>query len=217
MGPWSQRLPGQHPRHCHCNGSDHRRRPRKDLRHATGAAGIAALNTEETLPGRKGENGAYYLEITPDFWSWLRASRGVDFSHSLVFVGACQTDASPYLRNASRPCLLCLESVGRQRSDAALVDYFITMLVKPTVSAEEVYYNALRVDATAHYAFKDDYILNKQLAKQAASNSEDFSAPYTPQAIQYIFDAWGNSGGQMIPYIGNGWLGEGIDEGQIGR
>ncbi len=181
-----------------------------------GAAGIAALNTEETLPGRKGENGAYYLEITPDFWSWMRASRGVDFSHSLVFVGACQTDASPYLRNAilARAYFAWKVSVVSD-TDAALVDYFITMLVKPTVSAEEVYYNALRVDATAHYAFKDDYILNKQLAKQAASNSEDFSAPYTPQAIQYIFDAWGNSGGQMIPYIGNGWLGEGIDEGQI--
>ena len=100
-------------------------------------------------------------------------------------------------------------------TDAALADYFITRLVKPTVTAEEVYYNALRVDATAKYAFKDDYILNKQLASQAASNAEDLSVPYAPQALQYVFDAWGDSGGEMIPYIGNGWLGSGIDEGQI--
>jgi hypothetical protein len=181
-----------------------------------GATAVGALDTEEILPGAKDDNGAYYLEITPDFWSWMRTSRGVDFSHSLVVVGACLTDASPYLRNAILARAYFAWKVSAvSDTDAALADYFITMLVKPTVTAEEVYYNALRVDATAKYAFKDDYILNKQLASQAASNADDVSVPYAPEALQYVFDAWGNSGGQMIPYIGNGWLGSGIDEGQI--
>ena len=188
----------------------------KDYGMPATATAVGALDIEETLPGAKDENGGYYLLITPDFWSWLRDSRGADFSHSLVFVGACLSDATPYLRNAILARAYFAWKVSAiNETDAAITDYLITRLVKPTVTAEEVYYNLLRIDSTGQYAFKDDLVLNHHLVSQADSNAEDLSVPYTPEALQYVFDAYGNSGGQMIPYIGDGWLGKGIDEGQI--
>jgi hypothetical protein len=189
---------------------------KKDYGMPATATAVGALDVEETLPGAKDQNGGYYLLVTPDFWSWLRGSRGADFSRSLVFVGACLTDATPYLRNAILARAYFAWKVSAiNETDAAITDYLITRLVKPTVTAEEVYYNLLRIDSTGQYAFRDDLILNHQLVSQANSNAEDLSVPYTPEALQYVFDAYGNSGGQMIPYIGNGWLGKGIDEGQI--
>jgi hypothetical protein len=189
---------------------------KKDYGMPASVTAVGALETEETLPGGKNENGGYYLEITPGFWSWLRDARGANFSHSLVFVGACLTDATPYLRNAVLArAYFAWKVTAVTGTDAAIVDYLITRLVKPTVTAEEVYYNLLRIDSTGQYAFKDDLVLNHQLVSQAASNAEDPSVPYAPEALQYVFDAYANNNGEMIPYIGNGWLGKGIDEGQI--
>jgi hypothetical protein len=92
------------------------------------------------------------------------------------------------------------------------------MLVRPTFTSEEVYYNILRLDVTSLIAYKTDSVLNGLLSDQAASNQEQATknpAVYAPSALQYVFNAWGDNSGTMVRYNGNGWLGRGIDEGQI--
>jgi hypothetical protein len=176
------------------------------------------------LPTTGGKNifgfSAYFLEVTPLFWSWLRGDRGVDFSRSFVFMGACLTDATPDLRDAIMARAYFAWNVSAvNETDAAIMDYIIQMLVKPTFSTEEVYYNLLRLDTSGLIAYRSDVLLGNTLISQSQTNTESHAnpagAPYTFRALQYVFDAWGDHDGQMIPYIGNGWLSDGIDEGEI--
>ena len=181
------------------------------------ATDVGALDTEENdLPGN---GGAYYLELTPTFWMWLHDKRGASFSHSLVFVGACNTDYTPYLREAiDARAYFAWRVPAVSETDAKMVDYTIAMLAKPTVTAEEVYYNLLRVDATSAVAFKQDNILAGAFSDQMLANRTSTAknaAIYAPTALQYVFDGWGDNGGTLVPYIGNGWLANGTDEGQI--
>ena len=144
------------------------------------ATGLGALNTEEKdLPGN---GGAYYLELTPTFWTWLHDKRGASFSHSLVFVGACDTDYTPYLREAiDARAYFAWRVPAVSETDAKMVAYTVAMLAKPTVTAEEIYYNLLRVDATSAIAFKQDNILNGAFSDQMLANrtSTAKGRPYT--------------------------------------
>jgi hypothetical protein len=150
---------------------------------------------------------------------WLHDKRGASFSHSLVFVGACNTDYTPYLREAiDARAYFAWRVPAVSETDAKMVDYTIAMLAKPTVTAEEVYYNLLRVDATSAVAFKQDNILAGAFSDQMLANRTSTAknaAIYAPTALQYVFDGWGDNGGTLVPYIGNGWLANGTDEGQI--
>ena len=181
------------------------------------ATGLGALDTEEKdLPGN---GGAYYLELTPSFWTWLHDKRSADFSRSLVFVGACDTDYTPYLREAiDARAYFAWRVPAVSETDAKMVVYTIAMLAKPTVTAEEVYYNLLRVDATSAIAFKQDNILNGAFSDQMMANRTSAAKDatiYAPSALPYVFDGWGDNGGTLVHYIGNGWLANGTDEGQI--
>jgi hypothetical protein len=105
-----------------------------------------------------------YLAVTPVFWDWLR-ERGADFSRSFFYLAACQTgdDRSdfPYAINA--------RAYFGHRGDAsnvlehALLDYFIRSLGRYTRTAEEAYYNILRVQNTGEMIYAEDNLLNGRI------------------------------------------------------
>jgi hypothetical protein len=153
----------------------------------------------------------YVGSITPGFWSWLRTKGGADFSRSLVFIGACDTDQTPSLRNAieSRAYLSFSPTVTTELV-GAIEFYLITEMTRPTVTAEEAYYNMLRVDTTEKAAYTFDEIFNGVFKGQQQFNPKGVNA-----GIYQVLDAYGWDGSAMVPYVGNGWLTKGLDEGEI--
>jgi hypothetical protein len=154
---------------------------------------------------------AYFANISAGFWSWLRTKGGADFSHSLVLVDACDSDQTPALRNAfeARAYFTFSPTVTGQLG-GAVEFYLVSELTRPTVTAEEAYYNMLRIDTTGKEAYSFDSIFNGVFKAQQGFNPKGVSA-----GIYQVLNAYGWDGSTMVPYVGNGWLTSGLDEGEI--
>jgi hypothetical protein len=157
------------------------------------------------------EQVVYDAAINPAFWSWLRTKHGADFSHSLVFVSACETDQAEALRNAfeARAYFAFMWTTTAELA-GAVEFYLITEITRPTVTAEEAYYNMLRIDTSGLEAYSFDSILNGVFSAQQKNNPAGVSA-----GIYRVLNAYGWNGSTMVPYVGNGWLTTGLDEGEI--
>ncbi len=159
-------------------------------------ATICATVLSETMrPGRKGSL-VYSLTVTPQFWEWLHTRRA-DFSRSLVFIAACLTDINPALRESIRSRAYFSFDVPVYSGFAAkALQYFCNTLTRPTFSAEEAYYNLIRVMNTKKMIYTEDMMFNNmipEIAKQA------------DEAI-YFFKGYGYNGKEVVPYLESGWF-----------
>ena len=143
----------------------------------------------------------YFAGLRPGFWTWAEG-HGANFGKSLVVVGACYTDDKPDLREAikAKAYLAFNVEVNVGLVDA-VTEYVPDLMVRPSFTAEEAYYNAIRIAHTHKYAYKQDKDFDQTGAR------DDFTKE---------FDGWGWDGSKMVQYMGNGWLDPGkVDGGQI--
>jgi hypothetical protein len=103
--------------------------------------------------------GIWGLMIRPAFWTWLRG-KGVDFSRSLVFIGGCDTDKSSTLQQAIGARAHFAFSADVNAISAEIFYMMAHNLVRHTHSAEEAYYNVLRVLRTKQWIYDEDRYLD---------------------------------------------------------
>jgi len=144
------------------------------------------------------------MVITPSYWQWLEREQGADFTRSLVFISACETDATSTLRDTikARAYFAFTEDVASNFA-TAVERYLVEALWRPTHSAEETFYNMLRVEHTHQMIYKEDALLQGVLGAAGSDASFD------------IMDGWGFDGSTMVPYRGDGWLSGKVDAGQV--
>jgi len=150
-------------------------------------------------------SGDFFVNLTPAFWRWLASHNG-GFHDSLVFIGACSTDATPDLRDAVQAkAYFAWASPANSVVDAAVMEYMIDSLVRPTHTAEEAYYNIIRVFATGQRIYDEDSDL-------APAFDQAFSKG---QAFLGLFHGYGWNGSEMVPYMTSGWLDRKMNPGNV--
>ena len=82
----------------------------------------------------------------------------------------------------------------------ATLQYLIASLSRPTHTAEEAFYNLLRVAGSQHMIYPEDTILSKHIQSPPKP-----SVPLNPADVYDALDAYGWNGKQMVSYWGNGW------------
>ena len=199
--------------------------------HKLGAPNDAFNMGAPPLAGSTPTYNAIYLELMPPFWQWLHNARGVDLTHSLVYLDACDADASPSLAVdvGARAFFAYNVDVSDQFANAVGL-YLFTMLAKKSFTAEEVYYNMLLIDETGHTVYTPDSGFNgvfvteqRVLAQQQEENAEQRAKkklppqPNQPKSDIYnVLDAYGTQTyGDTFPYISNGWLSDNVNGGAI--
>jgi hypothetical protein len=142
--------------------------------------------------------------ITPTFWQWAESDYGANFSHSLVFISACETDATATLRNTikARAYFAFTEDVASDFA-TAVERYLVEALWRPSHSPEETFYNMLRVEKTHQMIYKEDALLQGVMGAPGSDASFD------------IMDGWGWNGSMMVDYRGAGWLSGKVDAGEV--
>ena len=142
--------------------------------------------------------------ITPTFWQWAESDYGADFGHSLVFISACETDATATLRNAikARSYFAFTEDVASNFA-TAVERYLVEALWRPSHSPEETFYNMLRVEKTRQMIYKEDVLLEGVMGAPGSDASFD------------IMDGWGWNGSTMVEYRGGGWLSGKVNAGEV--
>jgi hypothetical protein len=168
-------------------------------------ATIEAMALSRTM--RPAESGAmiYGVVITPKFWEWLR-SRGADFSRSLVFMAACLTDINPQLRDAVRARAYFAFDIPVFINFASrALQYFCASLARPSHTAEETYYNLIRVMNTRQMIFKEDLLLNKMVPESKKQGSDAL----------LFFHGYSFNGAEVISYMSGGWFGSELDQGAV--
>ena len=148
----------------------------------------------------------YYVAVTPHYWTWLR-TRHANFGKSLVFIGACLTDKTDTLREAFAARAYFAFNVSVYGDYAgALTQYLVKFLARPTRTAEEWYYNVVRISTTKQMIYKEDKLLD---GLTSAGRSQFDSSRIMLQG--YAFD-----GLDVKPFQSAGWLKtNGIDQGGL--
>ncbi|HTV12206.1 MAG TPA: hypothetical protein VME20_10130 [Acidimicrobiales bacterium] len=150
------------------------------------------------------KNCQWKVVITPAFWNWLVTKDGANFSRSFVFISACETDATANLRDEIKARAYFAFSKDVAANFATAVErYFVEALARPTHSAEETFYNLLRVEKTHQMIYKEDALLQGVMGAPESDASPG------------ILDGWGWDGSTMVEYRGNGWLSGKVDAGQV--
>lgn len=177
------------------------------------SGGIGMMSIELTL--KVPQDSAWFVSIKPPFWRYLQTltARPVSFRKSLFFTAACYTDDTEHLRNAirARAYFAWKISVSPQLN-GAVFQFLIETLARFTRSAEEAYYNLVRVVNTREIIHKEDRILSGKVpVSQDAAKS-----PLFQNFQNYLFNGYGLAGNKLIRYAGNGWLNPTrVDVGQV--
>jgi hypothetical protein len=175
--------------------------------------GIGMMSVELHLKVPK--DSAWFVTVKPTFWRYIQmlTARPVSFKKSLFFTAACYTDSTEHLRNAVRAkaYFAWKVSISPQMNGAAF-HYLMEQLIRPTRSAEEAYYNLVRVVNTREIIYKEDRLLSGKVPV-----SEDKSkSPIFKDLQNYLFNGYGLVENRMIRYAGNGWLNpKQLDVGQV--
>jgi hypothetical protein len=154
----------------------------------------------------------YFAHLTTAFWSWMESLKGLNLSRSLVYVGACYTDRSAALRDAIRArAYFAFQQEAFSPLVSAVGNYLIRLLYRPTVTAEEVYYNMIRVDQSAQMIYVEDAAFNGSLYPQARF----YNGMGVKSAILGALDAYFYDGKKVVPYVPNGWLSASLNHGEV--
>jgi hypothetical protein len=149
---------------------------------------------------------SYTVSVTPMFWSWLTQQQHASFAKSLVFMAACLTDTTSYLRDAVHArAYFAFSKVTSSDLATAVAKYLATSLARPTHSPEEAFYNMLRVQTTKMMIYSEDLLLNKQLGQ-----------PGSTKSLTGNLAGWGWNGATLVNYRQAGWKSPSakLDQGQ---
>jgi hypothetical protein len=108
--------------------------------------------------------------LTESFWEWARKNTHfqADFGHSLVYISACFTDQTPLLRDILQARAYFAWDGAVWSSEAAAVGkYLIASLSRPTHSAEETFYNMVRINRTLQMIYVEDKMFDQELTASA--------------------------------------------------
>lgn len=142
--------------------------------------------------------------ITPAFWNWLATKYHVDWSHSLVFISACETDATPDLRNQIKAASYWAFTQDVWPPYATAVEeYLLATLARSTRSPEEAYYNIVRIENTHQMIYKEDRLFIGVIGNEGSAASHS------------ILNAWGWNGSNWVDYYDSGWMSSSVDQGEI--
>ena len=131
------------------------------------------------------------VAITPAFWSWLETQDGVSFAHSLVFMSACETDATATLRDQIKArAYFAFSKDVWTRFSTVIEQYLVESLARPTHSPEEAFYNMLRVEKTHQMIYKEDRLFQGYLGALGSD------------ASVAILTAYGWNGSELVNYRG---------------
>jgi len=175
--------------------------------------GIGLMSVELKL--KVAQDSAWFVTIKPPFWRYLQTlvARPVSFKKSLFFTAACHTDDTEHLRNAIRAkaYFAWKVSVSPQLNGAVCL-FLIETLARFTHSAEEAYYNLVRVVNTREIICKEDRILSGKVP----TSQDAAQSPLFQNLQNYLFNGYGLEGNKLIRYAGNGWLNPNkVDVGQV--
>jgi hypothetical protein len=175
--------------------------------------GVGIMSVELGLKVPK--DSAWFVTIKPPFWNYLQnlVARPVTFNKSLFFTAACYTDHTEHLRNAirARAYFAWKVSVSPQLN-GAVCHFLIETLARHTRSAEEAYYNLVRVINTRELICKEDRILQGKIPV----SQDTARSPLFQNLQNYLFNGYGAEGNKIIRYAGNGWLNPAaVDVGQV--
>ncbi len=152
------------------------------------------------VPRPKGESDvACFLSVRPGFFSWLNATYKTSFDRSLVMIGACRTDQTSDLRDAIAARAYFGYNVSISAAFAgATVQYFAKSLARHSHSAEESYYNVIRVANTSQMIYPED-ALYQGIPAMSSSAAMTYSA-------QSAFKGHFPKGSSTGDYLKQGWL-----------
>jgi hypothetical protein len=175
--------------------------------------GIGLMSVELKL--KVAQDSAWFVTIKPPFWRYLQTlvARPVSLKKSLFFTAACYTDDTEHLRNAvqAKAYFAWKVSVSPQLNGAVCL-FLIETLARFTRSAEEAYYNLVRVVNTREIICKEDRILSGKVP----SSEDAAQSPLFQNLQNYLFNGYGLEGNKLIRYAGNGWLNPNrVDVGQV--
>jgi len=160
------------------------------------------------LDGRARTSPPRFLCIRTKFWDWLH-TMGADFSRSLVYLGMCNVDQDPDLGAAIKArALFCFRDTTQPDMAGRTCQYLIKFLSKHTRSAEEAYYNIIRISKTFQMIYPEDALFNNVI------DPKSYTQLYrTPE----VFKAYGCNPYALYAYDQLGWLanGDGANAGNI--
>lgn len=167
--------------------------------------GVGIMKVELDLKVQ--QDSAWFVSIKPYFWSYLQSlvARPVSFKKTLFYAGACYTDSSEKLREAIQAkAYFAWKSSIHPELNGAVLHFLIESLARPTRSAEEAYYNLVRVVNTREIIHKEDLILKGKVP--VGEFQKGIKSPLFQDLANYLFNGYGSENGKVIQYAGNGWL-----------
>jgi hypothetical protein len=167
------------------------------LADADDALTMMSVETELKVPA----GVSYFVAVGPGFWRWLH-DEGVDFSHALFYAAACNTDQEPALREAiaARAYFAFNTPIAPQLA-GGILNYFVGLLARHTRSAEEAFYNLVRVVNTGEMIYKEDKLLDGIVPADEGSNLL-FGDPEA-----FLFNGYGSDGASTpVAYATHGWF-----------
>lgn len=179
-----------------------------DLLTYTNANGDSALTTMEVHVTGK-DPYATYVALTPAYWDWLRDKKGLDLSKSLVYMAACDLDRSDLRDHVRAGSFWAFNKEIPPRTAGAIASYLVESVAKPTWTAEEAFYNTVRVVNTKQATYEHDMLLDGMVPANHVSSGKPsplFDPNQTPLDKGFILNAYGMSGTTAVPYAGHGWL-----------
>jgi hypothetical protein len=164
------------------------------------AKGIGFFCIPRALGLAPKDGTACYASLTPAFFTWLKQKKGTDFSSSLVLTSACRTDETDALRNAiaAKAYFAYNVSVFSDFS-GAVGQYFAESLVRHTHTAEETYYNIIRVTNSRQIVYPEDALFQGIGAIADTGGYEAFN-------MFHGYFAQSGGPGSVIDYRDTGWL-----------
>jgi hypothetical protein len=154
--------------------------------------------------------GVYAVGLRPAFWQWLR-SKGADFSRSLVYIGGCATTATDNLKDAIGAAAHFGMDQNTTPDSTLIFFYMVQNLFRHAHSAEEAYYNALRVLRTRGAIYPEDWYLdvfqNKGCAPAGTAQEDDPCIIGTREFLASSFRGYAaDPGSPGVDLLTLGWL-----------
>ncbi len=132
--------------------------------------------------------------LKPKFWDWAEKKRQANFHRSLVYINACSTDHTDYLRSMIQAgAYFAWKEDVDAHLGAAVNRYLVASLSRPTHSAEESFYNLMRIARSRQMIYVEDKLLDKAVG----------SAEYDLNNL----NAYGWFDSSMLDYREAGWYG----------
>ena len=142
-----------------------------------------------------------FVMLRPDFWNWLRDRQSADFHKSLVYMAACETDATSSLRDAVQAkAYFAYSEESWPAQSISVFKYLVKSLSRHTHTPEEAFYNIIRVFNTGQMIYAEDQLLNGHAMPSGVSGG-----PLSETLNGYGYDV-SQSVPEVFSYRNGGWL-----------